>query len=316
MDKNNSGLKRIKFEYSIIAAYLLAGGLWILFSDMVLHSFIKDPLKLQEIQTFKGWFYVLITAILFYAFLKRHLDKLREAEKRARQSDQLKTTFLQNISHEIRTPMNSIIGFSDLLKEKDITPDQRDTYIEIITQSSNQLLNIVNDVIDISIIETGNFTINRKPVNLNKMMEELFQIYTVLIHGNVKITMQNGLDNNSCNIITDETKLRQILNNLLNNAIKFTHQGSINFRYRLINSELEFCIEDTGIGISHDSLNKVFDRFSKLNTESDRFYEGVGLGLTICKGNLDLLNGRIWIESEKGKGSKFYFTIPYEPATL
>lgn len=307
-------MKRLKFEYRITAAYLLAGGLWILFSDMILHSFIKDPLLLQEIQTFKGWFYVLITAILFYTFLKRHLDKLREAEQRARQSDQLKTTFLQNISHEIRTPMNSIIGFSDLLKEKETTPDLRDSYIEIITQSSNQLLNIVNDVIDVSIIETGNFTVNRKTINLNKMMEELLHVYTALIHGNIKITMQNGLDDNSCNIITDETKLRQILNNLLNNAIKFTHQGSIEFRYRLINNELEFCIEDTGIGISRNSQNKVFERFSKLNTDSERFYDGVGLGLTICKGNTDLLKGRIWIESETGKGSKFFFTIPYEPA--
>src|ERR1035437_8281836 len=212
-------MQKLKFEYRIIAGYIIIGGLWIIFSDKLLNYFIRDPDLLTRIQTFKGWFYVLITAILFYTILKSHLIKIRNAEQKAIDSDRLKTAFLQNISHEIRTPMNSILGFFGLLKDKNTSDTEKTDYLEMISKSSDQLLNIVNEVLDIS-------------------------------------------------------------------------------------------LNDTGIGIDSEFHQKIFERFHKVEQENIRLYEGVGLGLAICKGNIDLLKGKIWIESEVGKGSKFFFKIP------
>ena len=149
-------MQKLKFEYRIIAGYVIIGGIWIVFSDKLLNYLIREPDMLTRIQTLKGWFYVLITAVLFYSLLKSHLVKLRKAEQKAINSDRLKTVFLQNISHEIRTPMNSIVGFSELLKDKNISDIEKAEYLELIGKSSEQLLNIVNEVLDISLIETGN----------------------------------------------------------------------------------------------------------------------------------------------------------------
>ncbi|HEX7494098.1 MAG TPA: ATP-binding protein [Bacteroidales bacterium] len=308
-------MNKLKFEYRIIAGYIVVGGLWILFSDKVLNYLIRDPDIMTRIQTFKGWFYVLITALLFYSLLKSHLIKIRNAEQKAIDSDRLKTAFLQNISHEIRTPMNSIVGFSQLLKDKVTSDTVKAKYLEMIARSSNQLLNIVNEVLDISLIETGNTNINKKRVDLNNLLEELSLSYEPLINDEISFTLLKGLSDQSGIILTDDVKLRQILNNLINNAIKFTEKGYIKFGYSLVNNELEFFIEDSGIGIDPDFHDKIFERFRKADTDNLKLYEGVGLGLSICKGNIDLLKGKIWIESEPGKGSKFFFTIPYEPVS-
>ncbi len=301
------------FEYRIIAGYIIIGCIWIVFSDKILDYFVRDPDILTRIQTYKGWFYVLVTAILFYSLLKSHLAKLRDAEQKAINSDRLKTAFLQNISHEIRTPMNSIVGFSELLKDKNTTESEKTQYLEMIGKSSDQLLNIVNAVLDISLIETGNISIIKKKVALNDLMDELYQSYKPLIKNNISFAVFKGLEDHLSLILTDTIKVRQILNNLLNNAIKFTDIGHIRFGYTLVKNELEFFVEDTGIGIDPDFHQKIFERFRKVGPENIKLYEGVGLGLSICKGNIELLNGRIWLESETGKGAKFFFAVPYEP---
>ena len=306
-------MQKMKFEYRIIAGYVLVGCLWILFSDKLLNYFIRDPDMLTRIQTFKGWFYVLITAILFYAILKSHLVKIRNAEQKAIESDRLKTAFLQNISHEIRTPMNSIVGFSELLKDKKLSESEKDQYLEMISKSSDQLLNIVNEVLDISLIETGNLSVNLRRVQLNNLMKEIYLSYKPLINKEISFTMSTGLSDTLSLILTDVIKIRQIISNLLNNAVKFTDKGHIGFGYTLEENELNFFIEDTGIGIPSDSHDKIFERFLKVGSDNERLYEGVGLGLAICKGNIDLLNGKIWMDSKPGKGSKFLFTIPYKP---
>ena len=306
-------MQKLKFEYRIIAGYVLVGCLWILFSDKLLNYFIRDPDMLTRIQTFKGWFYVLITAILFYAILKSHLVKIRNAEQKAIESDRLKTAFLQNISHEIRTPMNSIVGFSELLKDKKLSESEKDQYLEMISKSSDQLLNIVNEVLDISLIETGNLSVNLRRVQLNNLMKEIYLSYKPLINKEISFTMSTGLSDTLSLILTDVIKIRQIISNLLNNAVKFTDKGHIGFGYTLEENELNFFIEDTGIGIPSDSHDKIFERFLKVGSDNERLYEGVGLGLAICKGNIDLLNGKIWMDSKPGKGSKFLFTIPYKP---
>ncbi len=306
-------MQKMKFEYRIIAGYIIIGCTWIAFSDKILEYFIKDPDLITRIQTFKGWFYVLITAVLFYALLKSHLAKIRNAEQKAIDSDRLKTAFLQNISHEIRTPMNSIVGFSALLKDKKLTESEKNDYLEMITRSSDQLLNIVNEVLDISLIETGNISLNIRSVKLNALMDELYHSFKPLIKNNISFSVIKGLSDHLSIILTDVIKLTQILNNLLNNAIKFTEKGHIRFGYFLADNELQFFIEDTGIGIHSSDHDKIFERFHKVEQENIRLYDGVGLGLAICKGNIELLKGKIWLESEPGKGSKFIFTIRYEP---
>jgi signal transduction histidine kinase/CheY-like chemotaxis protein len=308
-------MQKLKFEYRIIAGYIIIGGLWIVFSDKLLNYLIHDPELITRIQTFKGWFYVIITAALFYSLLKTHLGKIRTAEQNAIDSDRLKTAFLQNISHEIRTPMNSIVGFSGLLRDKSISDTEKNGYLEMIAKSSDQLLNIVNEVLDISLIETGNISANKKRVQLNQLMDELYISHKPLINNDISFYLFKGLPDAEGLILTDVIKVRQVLNNILENAFKFTESGSVRYGYSLVEDKLEFFIEDTGIGIDPGFHEKIFDRFLKIGHENIRLYDGVGLGLSICKGNVELLKGKIWVESEPGKGSKFFFTIPYEPVS-
>ena len=305
-------MKRLKFEVRFIIAYLLIGGSWIIFSDKILHYFITDHFILTRMQTFKGWFYVVVTAIFFYYLLKRHLIRLRKAEHDAKESDRLKTAFLQNISHEIRTPMNGIIGFTSLLSSNELPEDQKKEYIRIITKSSQKLLSIVDDVLNISLIETGNIKASEDMVNINEIIDELYQTFIRTFSDKILFSAEKGLTGNAAFIMTDPVKLRQVLYNLINNAGKFTDEGFIRFGYSLKENELEFFVKDSGIGIDPVQHKKIFERFSRADKESGRLYDGVGLGLAICKGNVDLLRGKIWLESEPGKGSAFFFSIPYQ----
>ncbi len=303
---------KLKFEIKIAAIYFIIGSLWILFSDKFVRRLSADIYILSELQTFKGWFYVVVTTILFYFLLKRHLKKLRKAEEDAKKSDRLKTSFLQNISHEIRTPMNGIIGFTELLKSDNLSVQQREEFLKIIIKSSNQLLSIVDDVLAMSLLETGNIKAYENSVNLNKLMNELYQLYKPLIRNEVNFELKNGLSDELCEIVTDKIKLRQIIYNLINNANKFTANGHIHFGYKLIGKTLEFYVEDSGIGIENEYLNTIFERFSKSINKGIEFYDGLGLGLAICKGNVEILGGKIWIKSQLNAGSTFYFTIPYK----
>jgi signal transduction histidine kinase len=305
-------MNRIKFEYKIVAGYIIIGCLWIMFSDEIVNYFIHDDDLLTKVQTVKGWFYVLVTAILFYTILKAHLIKIRDAEQKAIKSDELKSAFLQNISHEIRTPMNSIIGFSELLKENKSSEEDKADYLQMIEKGSGQLLNIVNEVLDISLIETGNVKINKNKININELLDEVYEFHKPLINNKIRFSVSKSLTDDQAIIFTDAVKVRQILNNLIDNAIKFTESGHISFGYELKNNQLQFFIEDTGIGINVDFHSDIFERFRKVDQEDTKLYDGVGLGLAICKGNIQLLKGDIWIDSAPGKGSKFFFTIPYE----
>jgi len=306
-------MKKIRFEYKFTAIYLILGLLWIVFSDRFLNSIIADQDYLTKIQTYKGWFYVITTAFLFFFYLRMHLVKLRNAEKKAVESDRLKTAFLQNISHEFRTPMNGIIGFAGLLKEDELTPEQKKEYIEIINNSSNRLLNLVNQTLDISLIETGSSFVVKQPVYLNTLMLEIHKNWAPMIKKEVNFTLSTGLKNPSSCIYTDEYKLKQVLNNLISNAVKFTEAGHIRIGYSLQKNVLEFFIEDTGLGIPSEHHLEIFKPFRKSEPETSRFYEGAGVGLAICKGNIDLLKGKVYLQSAPGTGSKFRFTIPYEP---
>jgi PAS domain S-box-containing protein len=235
------------------------------------------------------------------------------AKEKAEESDRLKTAFLQNVSHEIRTPMNAIIGFSTLLNEPDISDFERLQYTDILYQSGTQLLSIINDIVDIANIESGQTRLNLRDVNINSTLRSLNDQYTLKSKvPDVSINLKTPLDDGKSDIITDSTKLIQIISNLLNNAIKFTAKGKIDFGYKLNNGFLEFFVTDTGIGITEEHHEKIFSRFYQIDGASSRHFGGTGLGLSICKGYAELLGGRIWLESKPGKGSSFRFTIPYK----
>ena len=300
----------MKFEYKIAIAYILLGCLWILFSDKLVMTMFSDPDTITRVQTFKGWLYVIVTGLLFFFLLRHHLEKLRRAEQRAKESDRLKTTFIQNISHEIRTPMNGIIGFTELLKDKSLTDQEKTEYLRIISESSALLFNIVNEVLDISLIESGTQKVNISLVSLNEICNEIFHSYTHEIRKGISFTIDPGASNGNDLVLTDGTKVKQILRNLVSNSMKFVEKGFIKFGYVMKDMEVEFFVEDSGIGISKEKQDHIFDRFFKDDTEKTKLYDGVGLGLAISKGLTLLLGGRIWLESEPGQGARFSFTIP------
>lgn len=307
-------MHNIKFEYRITVIYFLVGGAWIIFSDKVVQSLTSNNAVLTELQTYKGWFYVSVTAILLFILVKKHLLKIRKAEQEAIKSNELKSAFLQNISHEIRTPMNSIIGFSDLLQFEDLTPKNKQEYTTNIINSSNQLLSIVDELMDISLIETGNMKVYESRFNLNQFLDDIVASFNLILKKEIEFSIEKGLSDELSTIKTDEHKLRQIIQNLLTNSNKYTDAGTIKMSYTVINSEIQFCIRDTGIGIPHDVQNHVFERFRQVNESNKKLNDGVGLGLAICKGHIDILNGKIWLESKAGKGTSFYFTIPLQLA--
>jgi CheY-like chemotaxis protein len=216
------------------------------------------------------------------------------------------------MSHEIRTPLNGILGFSDLLMEPDITTEERHKYINFIHKSGNRLLNIINDVVDIAKIEAGQMEIAISRTNVNEKIEYIYNFFKPEADRNgIQISYENGLEAEEAIIRSDADKILAILINLVNNAIKFTHKGFILFGYRKTGSFLEFFVKDTGVGIRQEQQEVVFERFRQGDKLITKTYEGTGLGLSISKAYVEMLGGKIWLESEFGKGSTFYFTIPY-----
>jgi len=243
------------------------------------------------------------------------MESLKTAKEKAEESDRLKTAFLHNMSHEIRTPMNAIMGFSELMLSNLDNATKLENYSHIIKQRSSDLLNIINDILDIAKIESGQLTVEIDSFNLKSLLLELKSIFVVqqkkINKQNIGFNFRIDPDFTESIIETDKLKLKQIFINLISNAFKFTTSGNIEFGCRNENEQLIFYVSDTGIGIPEEKKNIIFERFIQLNAEGTGFNSGNGLGLSIVKGLVSLLDGRIWIESEPGKGSIFYFTIKY-----
>lgn len=224
----------------------------------------------------------------------------------------MKSAFLANMSHEIRTPMNSILGFSDLLLSKSHIQRDNDKYLRIINSSTTQLLSVINDIIDISIIETGQLKIFNRLTKLNSLLNNIYQLHTIKVNENdINFSFCKGLPDSKASIIIDDQRLSQVLNNLINNAIKFTEKGVIEFGYTLKGEFIEFYVKDTGKGIPVDYQKLVFERFRQVEEHQNKIFGGTGLGLSISKSIVELMGGKIWLKSELDKGSQFYFTIPY-----
>lgn len=238
--------------------------------------------------------------------------QLLKAKEKAEESDKLKSAFLANISHEIRTPMNGIIGFSEMLMNPNLTNEKRTNFAKIIIDSGMQLLGIINDVLDISKIETGQHKLNLERFNVNAMMLDLHHFFAAAANSKgVRLYVNFGLDDQNAFILSDPIKLRQILTNLLGNSFKFTKMGSIEFGYDVVADMLYFYVKDTGVGISPEHKDDIFDRFRQLESPTTKSYGGTGLGLSISKAFVELMGGKIWFTSEQGKGTTFWFSMPF-----
>lgn len=243
---------------------------------------------------------------------KKNELELIKAKDKAEESDRLKTSFLANMSHEIRTPMNGILGFTSLLKEPDLTGDDRDEFIGVIERSGARMLSTINDVIDIAKIEAGLIEISISNTNINEQIKDRYTFFLPEANRKgISLSYHNALNFIDAVIKTDNDKLYAVLTNLINNAIKFTSKGSIDFGYAVKSDFIEFYVKDTGDGIDKEKTELIFERFRQGSESLTRDYEGSGLGLTISKAFVNILGGSIWLNSELGKGTEFYFTIPY-----
>jgi len=246
--------------------------------------------------------------------LERRNVELTTAKNRAEQSDRLKSAFLANMSHEIRTPMNGIIGFANLLSEAE-DQEEHDEFVQIIIENGEHLLDLINEIIDISKIEAGMLELNKREFSLNQLMDELhafFKSYKYVIEKDLEIICTKGLPDEKSNVVFDRTRLKQVLINLMNNACKFTEKGSVELGYYLEAEQLNFFVRDTGPGLNEEQQKFIFERFMQANLDHTPDHEGTGLGLAISKAFVNLFGGDIWIDSEPGIGSIFYFNLPLE----
>ena len=249
--------------------------------------------------------------------LKQVHEELVKANVEAEASNRLKSTFLANISHEIRTPLNAVVGFSNLLLSNDITNDVKEEYIEHINHNSEKLLQIIGDIIDLSRLESSQIEITYEEASVNGIVNEIVEEAKRGIKRNEKsimLVVNNRLEENGDLIFTDRIWLKRVLNHLMDNAVKFTLEGSIEFSYSRENDNLIFRIRDTGIGINEENLGHIFEEFRQEIDGHHRPFEGLGIGLTLAKEVVERMGGNIYVQSEKGVGSEFSFSIPYRPA--
>ncbi len=245
---------------------------------------------------------------------KQIQKELLKAKNKAEESDRLKLAFLANMSHEIRTPMNGILGFTELLKEPKLSGEEQQEYINIIEKSGKRMLNIINDIISISKVESGQIEISLSETNINEQIQYLYTFFNpeAKLKG-IQLNLSKILLAEDALVKTDREKVYAILTNLVKNAIKFTNEGTIEFGCEKKEGMLEFFVKDSGLGISKSQQKMVFERFRQVNETISRSHEGSGLGLAISKAYAELMGGKIWVKSQEGKGSTFYFTIPFLP---
>lgn len=263
-----------------------------------------EGISLEENETF-------LAVLLDVTHKKNSELELIKAKEKAEESDRLKSAFLANMSHEIRTPMNGILGFSGLLKDPHLTSEEQQNYIQIIEESGNRLLGIINDIIDISKIESNQVLPIINQTDINEQLQFLFTFFKAETDKkNIKLISQITETKGPFFIETDREKVYAILTNLIKNAIKFTEIGRIEFGYKINDLFIEFFVKDTGIGIPKEKQSAIFERFIQADSSDKRAFQGAGLGLAISKAYAEMLGGKIWLESTINMGTTFFFSIP------
>jgi signal transduction histidine kinase len=310
--------------------------------EQILKEYEKmGSMPIEQFQKVTNLLWILAKELSSFAYnnilLAKKIEEQKEfeanlihAKEKAEESGRLKTAFLQNISHEIRTPMNAIMGFSGILNKQDLNEEKQKGFINIIQNNCHQLLSIVSNILTISSVETKQEKVDIQKVSVNEIILDLLSIYkTQAFNQNISLFSKKTLANKEAEIYTDKKKLTQILSNLLSNALKFTHQGYVEFGYNVVveprhqpvvglnalalqtTPMMCFYVKDTGIGIKPEFQESIFERFSQAEMALNKKYGGTGLGLAISKAFVELLGGKIWVESEPSKGSTFNFLIPY-----
>ncbi len=250
--------------------------------------------------------------------LQARVNELEDLLQRNKEkTDQLKTRFLSTISHELRTPMNAILGFSNLMIDKNLPPDKKEEYMDHININSNNLLNLVDSMIDVSLLEVNELKIKKEDFNLHKLLDQIFAFFNIdkfkLGKDHIAILLNKDLKNEDFMIHTDSYRLQQVLSNFLHNALKYTSKGIIEFGYKVIpgKGKLQFFVKDSGKGILYEKAQSIFDNFEKIEEGIGKNEGRVGLGLTLAKGLVELLGGEIWIETNVFNGTTFHFNIDY-----
>lgn len=323
---------------SVTYIYIFTSILFVLIIGFLSRRWLSIPLKsivnalntgdhhyLQPLKTWKNEFgeiaRLIEDSIIIKDALNEEVEYRAETEKilsslknKAEESDRLKTAFLSNMSHEIRTPMNCILGFIQLLEQEDYTEEERHQYMSMVSSSGNQLLTIINDILDIAKIESNQMMLLPTHFNLNNLLDKMLVVFSNEKNRNRKnhlvIELKKGIDGPNCHVFCDQVRLEQILNNLLSNALKFTFTGKITFGYSVDKEKVSFFVQDTGLGISPENIEIVFERFRQEEETLSKNSRGTGLGLPISKGLVELMGGKMWLTSEKGSGSTFYFELP------
>lgn len=312
-------------------------------NDLYIESSVRDNIILDELNRELGVFqirkkdgsfiwvedhgwYSLNEAgeIIFHEGIMRNITdrkkseiELVEAKERAEESDRLKSAFLANMSHEIRTPMNGILGFSELLETENLSIEKQQKYIGIIKKSGTRMLNIINDIINISKIESGQMKVMIDSTNVNEQIEYIYNFFKPEIEGKgIAFSIENIPSSTENIVFTDSEKVYAVLINLVKNAIKHTENGFIKIGCCKKGDFLEFFVKDTGIGVPKDRMEAIFERFVQADISNKMARQGAGLGLSISKAYVEMLGGKIWVKSEEQKGSVFYFTIPYKTEAI
>jgi PAS domain S-box-containing protein len=310
-----SGLM-VNSVYEDLWQTLISGNIWQgeLYSKKKNGDLFWEYAVISSIKNAKGVITNFVAVIEDIMEQKQIHNELVTAKEKAEEADRLKSAFLATITHELRSPMNGILGFSELLKDPELSQQESSEYIDLIYQSGVRLLRLINELIDIARIEAGESVVQQVETNINQLMHDLAAFFRMTIHKKgLDLTCTTSLPDSESSIYTDSTKLIQILTNLINNSLKFTFQGGIAIGYTLNNGIIEFSVKDTGIGIPVSMQEKIFDRFVQVDNPLTRYIEGSGLGLSIAKAYVIMLGGTIRVASVEGRGSTFFFTLPYNP---
>ncbi|MBL7967966.1 MAG: HAMP domain-containing histidine kinase [Prolixibacteraceae bacterium] len=253
---------------------------------------------------------LMFSLLVIYSFIAAIKKNYIHEYERAKMSDQLKSAFVANMSHEIRTPLNAIVGFSSLMTDPDIEDEDKKSFEDQIQRNSDYLLSLIEDIIDVSKIESNQLTIKVQEVDVVPLIKQITQSFQLTIPSAKNINITNSLSDNALIVMADKVRVEQILRNLLSNAVKFTDKGTIDVGCSKDREFFTFSVKDTGIGIHTEHQQIIFERFRKLENSKQHLYRGTGIGLFLSKQLVEMFGGKIWVESEVGKGSIFYFTIP------